>query len=284
MSTLDCRSCRAFAMPRAAGPGEPAGPVRGRFPYPFVRRGAVLAGLAFLFCSSPSAEVREPAPSIGSERPGFGDGAWVLAPGVWQMEAGARLRDFDDARAWEGSALLRRGLADLELRLYLPALLSMERDSDSWSDAHWSDLGLGLKLPLGGAAGWDWSVVGAATLPTGSSSVTADTVTGFVTLVGETRLNDRIGFALNTGASASAESSSTTSLSFIPTFTVGVSERASVYGGYAGFYGTGEDQHWLEAGIATAASPLFQWDINSAYETQSGDWFFGVGFSRRWLP
>lgn len=249
-----------------------------------LRAGFLSAGLACFFCSAPYPHAGEPAPSIASDRPGLADGAWVLAPGVWQIEIGGRLREFDATRGRETSALLRHGVGELELRVYLPSPVSTRVDNNSWSDAQWSDLGLGVKLPLGSAADWDWSVVAAATMPTGSSGVTADAVTGFATLVGETRLSDELAFSLNAGASASAESSEGSSLSLIPTLTLSLSDRMSIYGGYAGFYGPGDDQHWLEAGVVTVAGRHFQWDINSAYDTQSGDWFFGLGFSRRWLP
>ena len=248
-------------------------------------RGRALLPVVFVlaFCCCAPGHTRDPAPALASDRPGLGDGAWVLAPGSLQLEVGGRLREFGGTRGGEGTALVRRGLAAVELRLYLPSPLTLEGDDDG-SDVQWGDLGLGVKLPAGSAAGWDWSIVAAGTVPTGSASVTADALTGFATLVGETRLSDTVAFALNAGAAASAASSDSSSLSLIPTFTWSVSDAVAFYGGYAGFYGPGDDEHWVEAGFATAVSRNLQWDFNSAYDTGSGDWFVGIGFSRRWLP
>lgn len=239
--------------------------------------------LVLACCFSLSGHARDPAPALASDRPGLGDGAWVMAPGALQLEVGGRLREFGGTRGGEGTALLRRGLAGAELRLYLPSPLTSQGDDDP-SGLQWSDLGVGVKLPVGSANGWDWSVVAAGTLPTGSASLTADAVTGFATLVGETRLTDSVAFAVNAGAAASAATSDANTLSLIPTFTWSVSDAVALYGGYAGFYRPGSDEHWVEAGFATAVNRNLQWDLNSAYDTESGDWFFGIGFSRRWLP
>jgi hypothetical protein len=231
-----------------------------------------------------SVDAREPSQGIASDRPGIGDGGWVLAPGVWQAELGATLNDFGSSRAGEGSALIRAGLTNIELRLYLPSPLLFDGASNTSDDLQWGDLGLGAKLPLGSSTNWDWSLIAAATVPTGSSRQTADAVTGLGTLVGETSLSDTLAFTINAGAEASTASSDDTVLSFIPTLTLSLSDSLSAYGGYAGFYSQGEDQHWVEAGIVTARGRDFQWDINSAYDTQSGDWFFGIGLSKRWRP
>lgn len=256
-------------------------------PYPAggeARMRITSAVFCLLLSASSWAVAREPAPGLASDRPGIGDGGWVLAPGVWQAELGLTLNDFGRARAGEGSALIRTGLQDIELRFYLPSPLRFDGDSGVPDELQWGDLGVGAKLPLGSSTNWDWSLIGAVTVPTGSSGVTADALTGLGTLVGETRLSDTLGFTLNAGAEVSEASSDDTVLSLIPTWTWSVGDALSVYGGYAGFYSQGEDQHWLEAGVMTATSSDFQWDINCAYDTESGDWFFGVGLSRRWRP
>lgn len=155
---------QAFARwrSRLLRPGCPGGCRRGLLPV-----GLVLAGC---FCSPGYA--RDPAPALASDRPGLGDGASVMAPGALQLEVGGRLREFGGTRGGEGTALVRRGLAAAELRLYLPSPLAIQ----------------------------------------------------------------------------------------------------------------GGDPNWIEAGFATAVNQNFQWDLNSAYDTKSGDWFFGIGFSKRWLP
>jgi len=245
------------------------------------------ACFATVFCALLSyplnSKAREPSPGIASDRPGIGDGSWVLARGVWQAELGATLNDVGPTQAGEGSALIRAGLDDLELRLYLPSPQLFDGEGVA-NDLQWGDLGLGAKLPLGSNTHWDWSLITAATLPTGSASVSADALTGWGTLVGETRLGDTLGFTVNLGAEASTESSDDAVLSFIPTLTWVLGHSVSMYAGYAGFYSSGNNQHWIETGAVAASGRDFQFDINTAYDTQSGDWFVGIGLSRRWRP
>lgn len=224
------------------------------------------------------AQSRDPAPGIFSDRPGIGDGAWVVAPGVWQAEVGLTLQDVGPDRIGAGSALVRFGLPPLEIRFYLPSpLFSVEPDGTEVGD-----LGLGVKVPVVLGESWRWSVVGGATLPTGTDGGTADQATGFATVVGETSLTEAVGFALNAGVSSPFETGELATLSLIPTLSTGLTGTVSGYAGYAGFFQDSGDQHWLEAGIAGTAGPDLQWDLNSAYDVENETWFLGVGLAKRW--
>ncbi len=217
---------------------------------------------------------RSPSPTIVSDRPGLGNGARVVGPGVWQLETGATLTDSGPDRFASGSALLRVGLSNLELRLTLPS----PQVSDS-GDAEVADLGLGFKLPLGNDA-WRWGLVGDVTLPTGSDAATADEVTGSLTLVGETALGDSTGLTVNLGAAVGEDSDRT--LILIPTLSYPIASNVSGYAGYGGYFNDARDEHWVETGLAFSAGADLQWDINSAYDVENDQWFLGVGLSWRW--
>ena len=227
-----------------------------------------------------SAEVRplQPAPGIASDRPGFGDGAWVVAPGVIQAEVGATLRDSGPTRLVDASGLLRFGIDSLELRAYLPSpTLTLDPERGEIGD-----LGLGAKIALSATDTWRWSLVSAVFLPTGSDGVSADEASAFANIVGERALGERWSFALNAGAAAPFGKADEAKLTLIPTLTARISPAVSAYGGYAGFYADAGDEHWVEGGIAVSVGADLQWDINSAYDTANDAWFFGIGFSRRW--
>lgn len=242
----------------------------------------LLAVFALLLVLSPAARAadsaREPAPALSSDRPGLGDGTWVLAPGVWQAELGATARETGADRIGEGTALLRVGLSSTELRVYLPSpFLSVEG-----AGTELGDLGLGLKVPLARSMDWRWSVVAGATVPTGTDAVSADEAGGFATLVGETSLTERLALAINAGTSLTFDRADEATFSFIPTLSWPLAGKVSAYAGYAGYFGDDGDQHWLETGVAIGESADLQWDINSAYDTENDAWFLGVGVSIRW--
>ncbi|MEO1078858.1 MAG: transporter [Pseudomonadota bacterium] len=219
--------------------------------------------------------LRSASPTIVSDRPGLGNGAWVVGPGIWQLETGATLADSGPNRAVNGSALLRVGLSNSELRMTLP---SPQVSTDS-GDTDVADLGVGFKVPLGDGS-WRWGLLGDATLPTGSDAGTADEVTGTLTLVGETALGDRAGFTVNLGASAGEHSDATAIL--VPTLSFRLTNAVSSYAGVAAYFADEQDEYWVETGFAVSMGTDFQWDINSAYDVENDQWFLGIGLAWRW--
>ncbi|MEM1145098.1 MAG: transporter [Pseudomonadota bacterium] len=223
-----------------------------------------------------NSQSREVSSTIVSDRPGLGDGAWVIGPGLQQFEMGATLSDSGPDRFGVGSGVLRAGLADFELRLALP---SVQFDSDS-GESEYGDLGVGFKAPISDGS-WRVSAIGGVTLPTGSDGATADEVTGALAILGETALTDRTGLTINVGA-AMGEDSDTT-LILIPTLSRQLTPKVSGYAGFGGFFADEQDQHWIEGGFAINAGADLQWDLNSAYDLENDQWFVGIGFSWRRL-
>ncbi len=220
--------------------------------------------------------VRGEAERLIADRPGLGDGAWTIAPDVWLLELGATASDTGPDRIGETSALLRIGVADFELRLSLPAPVF----SVAGEDTQFTDAGLGIKLPLGDAANWQWALIAGLGYPTGTDAVTDEELNGYATLVGETALSGNLGFTLNLGA-ATPVAGGDTELSLLPTLSLAVNDDVAIYAGYAGYFAD-QDQHWGETGLTVAVGRDLQWDINCAYDFENDAWFAGVGLAWRW--
>ena len=240
-------------------------------------------GVASLVPAPNEAQDRNVAETIVSDRPGLGDGAHVLASGVWQMEVGLAVDGSDGRRLYSiGQAVLRIGLPAFELRVY-PNSYALLR-GDGASDRGFQDVGVGLKVPLSGAGGVRASLVAGATLPVGSDPFTADESTGFSTLVLEGSVSEAVALAVNTGYSFQFDDATDGALSLIltPAFPVSDAAGLSAYAGYAGFFNDGEDSHILEAGLAWLANPDTQLDLNGGWDTSSHSWFVGAGLALRW--
>jgi hypothetical protein len=225
-----------------------------------------------------------PTPTIASDRPGLGDGAHVLAEGVWQLEAGVAYDGGGPATLFSaGQALVRVGLAGLELRFY-PNSVVFQR-GDVPHDEGIQDVGAGVKLALSpDDADLRTAVVAGATLPTGGDAFTANEVTAWGTFVLERALSEEVGLAVNVGYGAPLNGFGEGTLTVIvtPGFAVPDAEGMSVYAGYAGFFSDGGDSHVVEAGLAYLADADTQLDLNTGWDPDAGTWFLGVGVARRW--
>ncbi|GMV03898.1 MAG: hypothetical protein AMXMBFR53_01800 [Gemmatimonadota bacterium] len=224
------------------------------------------------------AATREP-PTLVSDRPGLGDAAHVLGPGVWQGEAGVTIDAQVNDEFLTGSVLVRRGFRDLEVRLLVPTLVVKE-GSDL---LQLGDLGVGVKVPLELGGGWRWAGTGRFTLPTGSEGISAEDPGVGASLIGERSVTERLGFAFNAGYGGTFGDFGAGTLSLIatPTLAWPGREGLSVYAGYAGFVREGEDDHFLELGFAQAKGADRQWDLNSGYNFGRNTWFLGIGMSVR---
>ena len=241
-------------------------------------RGAVLLGIMGFPCHG-VAQVREPAPTLSSDRPGLRDGPHVLAPGVWQAELGATIQAQFNDDFLVGNTLLRFGFTALELRVYVPDVVALH----AGEFIRLGDLGVGAKFPLDFGGGWRWAGTGVVTLPTGAHSLTADDPGGGGSLIAERSLSSTVSLAFNTGYGFlfNDVGGGTLSLLATPTFALPGYEGMSVYAGYAGYIRKGDDVHYLEGGLAKLAGPDRQWDVNAGYDPGAHVWFLGVGMALR---
>ena len=226
------------------------------------------------------AQARQPAPTIVSDRPGLGDGAHVLAPGVVQGEFGGTIHAQASDDFLVGSSLLRYGFDAFELRVFVPDVVSLH----AGEFLRLGDVGVGAKFPLDFGGGWQWAGSGAFTLPTGAHSLTADDPGLGATLLAERGLTPTVGLAINTGYNFLFADVGGGTLSFLatPTFALSGREGTSLYAGYALYVQRGDDAHFIEGGLTRADGPDRQWDVNAGYDPGAHVWFLGVGVAARW--
>ncbi len=238
-----------------------------------------------VFCSAlvpgaAAAQDREPPRPLSADRPGMGDKAGVLAPGVWQVEVGGTIEAQVNDEFLVGSALVRTGFAGVEMRLFLPSMLV--RNQDQWLQL--GDLGLGVKVPLDlGGAWWSWAAMGTLTLPTGSERVTADDAGGDAAFIGEVELTGDVTMAMNVGYGFlfGDLGGGAASLVVTPTFPFPGSGGLRAYAGYATRIRSGDDDQVIEWGLTRLGGPDRQWDLNAGYDPGSHNWFLGIGVAQR---
>ena len=241
--------------------------------------GALLLGMLGLPASA-SSQAREPAATLSSDRPGLGDGAHVLAPGVWQFELGGFVQSDVGDDYLVGRSLIRVGFSALEVRIFVPDLVALNQGNF----LRLGDLALGVKVPLDfGTASWRWAATGSFTLPTGSQELSAGDPTGFLSLIGETSFSESVALALNAGYGSRFNDLGGGALSLVvtPTFAVPGQDGLSAYLGYAGLIREGDDLHIVEWGFAKVTGPDRQWDVNAGYDTGNHTWFLGAGLAVR---
>ena len=225
------------------------------------------------------AQARPPADVIASDRPGLGDGAHVMAPGVWQGEFGGTIHAALGDDFLVGSSLLRFGFSAWELRVFVPDVVGLH----AGEFLRFGDVGVGAKFPLDFGGGWQWAGTALVTLPVGAHSLTADEPGGAGSLIAVRDLSPTVGLQLNAGYGFlfNDVGGGTLSVLATPTFVLPDTDGLSVYAGYAGYIREGDDAHYLEGGIAKLDGPDRQWDVNAGYDPGGHVWFLGVGLAVR---
>jgi hypothetical protein len=218
--------------------------------------------------------------TIASDRPGLGNGAYVMAPGEWQAELGGTIEARPNDEFLVGSALVRIGFEALELRVFVPSIYGLY--SDDFLEI--GDLGIGAKIPVELAVeGWRWAATAALTVASGTDAVSAGDTGGRAGFVGETSLSETVGLALNAGYGFGFDhfGDGTLSLLATPTFALTAFEGLSLYVGYAAYLRPGDDAHVIEWGLAKMKGADRQWDLNAGYDRGGNTWFLGVGVAQR---
>lgn len=237
-------------------------------------------GTCVAFGAPAAAQAPPPRPPFTADRPGLGDGAGIVGRGLWQVEAGATIHAETYDEYLVGNALLRLGLAGLEVRVSVPPLLI--RNQDTFLQV--GDLAVGVKVPLElGGRWWRWAATGTLALPTGSELVKADGAGGAAGFIGEVELAGDVALAFNAGYGFLFDEpgGGTGSLVATPTFPVPGRPDLQAYVGYGLFLRPGDDEHFVEWGITRQVGPDRQWDLNAGYDPGSHTWFLGAGLAHR---
>jgi len=222
-------------------------------------------------------------PAIASDRPGLGTGAFVLKTGTTHLEAGAELAIDGERQFSAGQIVVRWGLPFGELQALVNSFV-VSRSPDQAAEG-FEDLGLGLKIPL--VAREDdslrISVLASLSLPTGSRFLTSDEAVPAAALLVDRAVSERWSVSATLGYTAGSDAQpDVVSVTLTPGASIPGPFNLGAFVGYAGFFGAGPDRHVVEAGLMFGATSDLQLDANWGIDVDTGDYFVGIGFARRW--
>lgn len=250
------------------------------------------------------ADLTEP---LVTDRPDFTESTDAVPRGRFQLEMGYTFtydrEKKDRVRSHTAPEfLLRAGLfEDFELRLGWEGYSWSEnqfegqtRGGRSVTREDWTqgsnDVSIGVKYKLFEQDGLrpHFGIIGALSIPSGSSNVSSGDVDPVLVLLWAYDVNDWFSVAGNVGLGAPTDgndrffqASSSLSAAFAVTDDVGT------YVEYFGFYpnAPGSDAaHSLNAGVTYLITDNFQLDVRAGFglNEEADDFFTGVGFSWRW--
>lgn len=223
---------------------------------------------------------------ISSDRPGFGDGASMVAPRTFQAEMGY---------AFNGNGLNSHELGQLLLRYGLTSRIEVRGGVGSYVvnespfDNGYSGTALGTKVRLLQSDLWTLSGVATLGLPTGTGAFDSadDRARQELKLAFDGALGEDITLSVNGGTSffysGGVQDDRDVSVLFIPTLSFGLTDGVGAYVGYAGFYDDGRNANWVEGGFTYLYDPNTQLDVNVGLQLDdySDSFFLGVGVARR---
>jgi hypothetical protein len=223
--------------------------------------------------------------TIIADRPGIGSGSFVVGGGTLQLEGGAEFAHSDADQYNLGQLLVRFGLPWFELGAQFNSFV-VERSAEDGNDEGFQDIGLRIKGRLWSPedVALTVSLMGTLNFPTGSTLLTEDEVVPTVTLLGDYTITDRWALGSNIAYTfGPGDLSDLVLLTLTPSLVIAPSFGLGAYAGYAGFYTSGTDLHFLEGGLALALTRGVQFDLNGGVEVDSGDYFVGLGIAARLL-
>lgn len=236
----------------------------------------ILASSALLFIPVIAAQAQT---TFAPDRPGLGDGSYVLHPQVLYLELGI---EYDHASVIDqfnfGQIMLRYGLVqNVELRVSLNSYVV--EDGPVSNESGFTDPGLGLKFNLFNDPESPLVLSGlvSVSIPAGYSPFTDDNWVPSAALLADYQIsnywsiNSNLGYSLNPGVFM---------FTLTPGFAIGESNYAG-YFGYAAFLSSVDDQQFIEGGITRLVGEYIQLDINGGVDVPSGDFFVGAGFAHQ---
>ena len=238
----------------------------------------ILCFFVLMFIAAGRVNAQDP---ISPDRPGLGNGAYIVEPTVTYLESGLEYYSLDAGDQYSfGQVLIRGGLTEgVELRLVLNSFVV--QNFTGTADTGVPDPGVGLKFNIyrDPDSALRLSGLGNLSIPIGSAVYTTDEWIPTATLLAEYSLNSQSTVTLNAGHTFEAGPlPSAWNVSITPGFSIPDSELG-LYAGYAGVYSDAGDQQFIEAGITKLLEPFMQLDINAGYELQNSELFVGGGIA-----
>ena len=220
--------------------------------------------------------------AIAPDRPGLGDGSYVVEPRVTYLESGVEYFNVNNLDQFSlGQIVFRHGLVQgVELRMLLNSFVVQSFPSTTLTGV--PDPGVGLKFNLLDKPGSDLRLSGLGTLsiPVGSSDFSSDEWIPSVALLGDFSISPYASISGNLGYTFEAGPfPHVWKVTLTPGFALPGDANLGIYGGYAGFYSEGTDEHYVEAGLTKHVKPFLQLDINTGLDLESLGVFFGGGLA-----
>lgn len=221
---------------------------------------------------------------VSPDRPGLGDGSYVLAPKVTYLETGFEYFDSRVADRFNvGQVLFRHGLTEgAELRVLLNSFIFETGTADNRTGV--PDPGVGLKVKLFDRplSPFRLSAQGSVSIPAGSPAYTNEEWTPSISLLADYSLSERVSAGINLDYTSGPGSlDEIWGFTLTPAWSFGEDTGWGGYLGYAGFFTDGSDQHFVEGGFTKHVFPSLQLDFNSGVDAASGELFVGAGLALR---
>lgn len=221
-----------------------------------------------------------------ADRPGIGNGSYVVETGVFGLETGIQLSTGNAVNQFDiGQMLLRFGVIEnFELRALLNSYSTQYFDQTDAVNSGFQDLGLAAKYKLFESEEGKTriSAIGKVSLPVGASSFTNDEIVPTLFGVLDQSVAENISFSSNLGYTFGVGDLDDNWLfTLTPGFSFPNQENLSFYAGYAGIYSSGNiNEHYTEAGVALIVNDGAQLDLNAGYEIEQESLFIGIGFAQ----
>ena len=231
--------------------------------------------------------------AIVTDRPDFTESAQTVAAGHTQVEAGQTFaREADVSSFSLGEVLLRTGVSRrVELRTAVNSYSVQAGGGNSVAGFEDSNLGAKVSL-LDAPASPSWrpalAVIAGFSVPTGGSAYRGGRALPEAKLLAAWDLTDRLAFSSNLNWSRAEydrglgdEWSASASLG------IGVTEKVGAYletFGFGDHFGAWGQRAFVNGGVTYLISNSFQLDLRAGAGPSGprGDFFTGVGLSRRW--
>ena len=241
--------------------------------------------------------------AVAADRPGFGDGSAVVAPGRFQAEGGYTYSEQGAVRTHSlGQAVLRYGAAPrVEVRALLGSYVRVRvleacpRTTLCLAAAEdvegLTDLALGAKVNLlaGGGAPLgrpNLTAILDVALPTGDDAFSASEVQPTFKLALDLPLTPAAGFSANAGYTITLGGDPDGTFFTYAALGAGIGavEGLGVFAGlYSLFPRDGDAAHGLDGGVTYLLNPATQLDLNAGAGLSEGepDFAIGAGIARR---
>jgi len=233
-----------------------------------------------------------PVGALVSDRPGFSDGPAIVPAGRAQLETGYTYSHSPGAVYHSlGELLIRAGIASrLEVRGHLNSYAIRVEDSESSRGLEDSKIGLKYQLRAEGAENRllpALSLIGATSIPTGSSEVTARRAVPELKIAANWLTGGRLTFIANGGVAWGSGDRRAVSLAETAAGWLVISRAiAGFFEVYSNkiVHGPGTDSKMIDGGFTWLSSRRIQLDarIGRSIKRDSPDSFFGLGFATRW--